>query len=329
MRVTSSELRDSGSKNWAVVHHQGRESDRLTEASDSACEESELATHDSQLDDHSSPRSRSRVLFVDQTAQLGGAELCLKDIVCNRSGNGSDCVILFQAGPLEDSLMTSGIDVMVCPLGSRAANTRKGSGFTKKFSALLDTIRLSRRVAAVARQFDVIYANTPKALVVSAIAGRLARRPVIYHLHDILSPEHFSKSNVRLLVHLANRFCQAVIANSHATADAFAEAGGNRSKVSVIYNGFELSKFEMGARKEDLNAMSWPKSAKLVAVFGRLAPGRGSTSPSRQSRIYTMFICCSSEMRSLGKTPMSNRFTSWRTPQRHTDGSTSLDFAAT
>ena len=37
--------------------------------------------------------------------------------------------------------------------------------------------------------YDLIYANTQKALVVGAISSAISRRPLVYHLHDILSLE--------------------------------------------------------------------------------------------------------------------------------------------
>ena len=88
-------------------------------------------------------------------------------------------------------------------------------------------IPLVLKAAQLIRDCNLIYANTQKALVVGAMASLLSRRPLVYHLHDILSLEHFIATNLRLAVMLANRFASLVIANSKATQSAFVTAGGN------------------------------------------------------------------------------------------------------
>ena len=219
-----------------------------------------------------------RVLFVDQTGQLGGAELCLYDLV--RSRAGQDCVLLFEDGPFAELLSQANVDVEVCRAGENVTGLRRKSGLRRGLGSANAAWKLARELAKKAADFDVIYANTAKAFIVSAIGSRLARRPVIYHLHDILSPEHFSGVNRGLLVRLANLFALKVVANSHASAEAFVAAGGTSNKVSIVYNGFETEQFERSEngssrREQLLREIGAPDDAVLVAVFGRLAPWKG------------------------------------------------------
>ncbi|EMI56472.1 glycosyl transferase, group 1 family protein [Rhodopirellula sallentina SM41] len=246
------------------------------------------------LDDTMQPKPR--VLFVDQTGQLGGAELCLYDLVARR--NGDDRVVLFQDGPFRELLVEGGVATEVLPISSRAATLRKDSGVAQKLSAVRGMASLIQRVASRAREYDAIYANTPKAFIVSAIAGKIARRPTIYHLHDILSTDHFSGSNLRLLTTFANRLSKHVIANSEATAAAFADAGGDSRKVTIVHNGFDITQFEVGDsqardtrgklvaslnKENEINETEYNKNSSLpitgntplVAVFGRLSPWKG------------------------------------------------------
>ncbi|MFG0253511.1 MAG: glycosyltransferase family 4 protein [Rhodopirellula sp. JB053] len=232
---------------------------------------------------------KPRVLFVDQTGQLGGAELCLYDLVTRR--NGDDRVVLFQDGPFRELLAGGGVSAEVLPISSRAATLRKDSGVAQKLSAVRGMASLIQRVASRAREYDAIYANTPKAFIVSAIAGKIARRPTIYHLHDILSTDHFSGSNLRLLTTFANRLSKHVIANSEATAAAFADAGGDSRKVTVIYNGLDISQFDvvedegrlsrahlvasLNNKNNDNSSLPITGDTPLVAVFGRLSPWKG------------------------------------------------------
>jgi glycosyltransferase involved in cell wall biosynthesis len=87
------------------------------------------------------------------------------------------------------------------------------------------------------------YANTQKALVIGALASLLSNCPLVYHLHDILSVDHFSYTNRFVAVTLANRFAKLVIANSNATKTAFVEAGEHSDMTHVVYNGFDLDHY--------------------------------------------------------------------------------------
>src|SRR6202035_790642 len=99
------------------------------------------------------------------------------------------------------------------------------------------------RVVAHARSSELLYANTQKAFVVAALAGILLRRPVVWHLRDILSSEHFSGGMRAITIFLANTKATFVIANSKASAEAFREAGG-KAPLRVIYNGIDPASFD-------------------------------------------------------------------------------------
>ncbi len=228
--------------------------------------------------------SPTRVLFVDQTAQLGGAELCLFDMLKVRKpwhlADIGDRVFLLQNGPFELALQQHQIDVQVESLGAAGKALHKNSGPWRKLLSSTDAWRLARRLCASARDMDVIYANTPKALVVAALAGSMCRKPVVYHLHDILSSEHFSRSNIWLLVSLANRCVTHVICNSQATLAAFRLVGG-RVPATVAYNGFDPQLFHCDAprrasRRHALREeLKCPADARILGAFGRLAPWKG------------------------------------------------------
>ena len=228
----------------------------------------------------------TRTLFVDQTAQLGGAELCLLDMIRVRQtwrtqpADIGDRVFLLQNGPFEDELRRLQIDVQVETLGAVGKSLHKNSGPLRKLLGSADVLRLARRLSDQARDMDVIYANTPKALVVACLAGTLSRKPVVYHLHDILSREHFSRSNIWLLVGLANRCVTHVLANSRASLEAFREMGG-RVPATVCYNGFDASLFQssreqrVAARQALRTQLNCEPNTRVIGVFGRLAPWKG------------------------------------------------------
>jgi glycosyltransferase involved in cell wall biosynthesis len=206
-----------------------------------------------------------KLLFLDQTGKSGGAELCLLDIAKNYR---SSCLVgLFEDGDFRKRLEQHHIPVRV--LAKRSIAVRKSSGAIAGLMSLGQLIPLAVRVATLSRQYDAIYANTQKALVMGAIASRFSHRSLVYHLHDILSPEHFSNTNRRLAVLLANR-AKLVIANSQASRDAFITAGGNPALVEVVYNGFEIEPYQTEARSP-----IGLEGRFVVGHFSRLSPWKG------------------------------------------------------
>jgi glycosyltransferase involved in cell wall biosynthesis len=213
-----------------------------------------------------------KILFLDQSGKPGGAELCLLDIA--KPYRDSCLVCLFADGPFKDLLQQQQIPVQV--LTSQPLQVRKESSFIQGLSSLGQLAPLSAQVAKQARTYDLIYANTQKALVVGGLASWFSHRPLVYHLHDILSTEHFSRTNLRLAVALANRFASLVIANSQASQAAFVAAGGRPELVHVVYNGFEPEfyqhhQFQPLQIKQQLGL----EGKFLVGHFSRLAPWKG------------------------------------------------------
>ena len=122
-----------------------------------------------------------KILFLDQSGKPGGAELCLIDIA--KPYRDSCLVGLFADGTFKQLLEEQNIPVQV--LATQGIEVRKESGLAKGLGSLGQLVPLINRVAALSRNYDLIYANTQKALVVGAIASFLSRRPLVYHLHDI------------------------------------------------------------------------------------------------------------------------------------------------
>ena len=220
----------------------------------------------------SQPLCTAKVLFLDQSGQPGGAELCLLDIA--KVWPDRCLVGLLSDGTFRNLLEQAHIPVQV--LTDQVISVQKASGLLQALSSLQTLIAPILRVARLSREFDLIYANTQKALVVGAIASVLSRRPLIYHLHDIISSDHFSAFNQRIIITLANAVAKLVIANSHATKTAFEQAGG-QAPVHVVYNGFDVSQFspELRQTREPLRQSLGLESCFVVGHFSRLAPWKG------------------------------------------------------
>ncbi|MDJ0776112.1 MAG: glycosyltransferase [Mastigocoleus sp. MO_167.B18] len=213
-----------------------------------------------------------KILFLDQSGKPGGAELCLIDIA---KPYRQDCLVgLFADGSFKTLLEENQIPVKV--LTRKEIEVRKKSSVVQGLRSLGQILPLILTVAKIAREYDLIYANTQKALAIGSLASFLSNRPLVYHLHDILSPEHFSETNRRIAIALANKFVSLVIANSQASKDAFIDAGGKSEIVKIVYNGFEPAKYKV--EKSEVNHIRQELELDgkfVVGHFSRLAPWKG------------------------------------------------------
>ena len=213
-----------------------------------------------------------KILFLDQSGKPGGAELCLIDIA-KPYGNHA-LVGLFADGSFKTLLQQHHIPVEV--LATQPIQVRKQSNLLQSLGSLWQLAPLLAKVVKIAKKYDLIYANTQKALVIGALASFFARRPLVYHLHDILSPEHFSQINLRVAVNLANRFASLVITNSQASQTAFIKAGGRSELTTIVYNGFESKNyFTCESDIKQLRQELGIDSNFVVGHFSRLAPWKG------------------------------------------------------
>lgn len=213
---------------------------------------------------------RSGILFIDQSGELGGAELCLADLA--EFSRPHSAVFLFQTGPFVDFLRAKEIAVHVAVLPRAAAGVGKAAGLFSYLWAVPAMGLLIYRAMRVARNFDLLYANTAKALIVVSVVAFLLRKKFCFHLHDILNAEHFSSVNRRLIVSLANR-SRAVVANSLATAQAYQSSGGKKHLLRVIPNGFNISQFQsaLGSQSPERAPGAFP----IVGLFGRITRWKG------------------------------------------------------
>lgn len=216
----------------------------------------------------------AKILFVDHTAVLGGAELSLLDLV-SVYGHNSE-VLLFADGALKKSLISRGVKVAIAKASDATLNLRSSGGI-RAIKSLPELWGLGGQIAHKAQNFDLIHANSQKAFITSAIATLRGSPPVVWHLRDIITAKHFSKLNRKIAVFLANQFAKRVIVNSQATGRAFVAAGGKPELVRVVYNGFHSEPFETVAEAAGSNICQELNigDAPLVGLFSRLSPWKG------------------------------------------------------
>ena len=213
-----------------------------------------------------------KILFLEQSGKLGGAELSLTDIATNN--RDQSLVGLFEDGPLRKLLEEHKVPVTV--FNTKPITVRKENNIFTSLASIRTIIPLAIKIAKIARDYDVIYANTQKAFVIGTLSSFLSSRPLIFHLRDILSTEHFSPSLLRLVITLANKFASLVIANSKASQAAFIAAGGKPSITAVVYHGFEPQRYQNSSSdRQTIRQQLGLENKFVVGHFSRLSPWKG------------------------------------------------------
>jgi glycosyltransferase involved in cell wall biosynthesis len=213
---------------------------------------------------------------------MGGAEYGLLDIV--RHFGPLRChVVLFADGPLRKLLAASGIGTTLLPDSKRGMmGVTREAGPLRALRAIPSVLAMALRLARVARGYDVLYVNSQKAAVVGMLVGRLIGRPVVWHVHDILSRAHFAALQRHVVVWLANRAARSVIAISEATRQSFLDCGGDPKRVVVVPNGIDATRFagidglDVAAKRASVGLPPRrPEGPPVIGLFGRITPWKG------------------------------------------------------
>lgn len=209
-----------------------------------------------------------KILYVDQTGQLGGGELSLLDVIKN-SPESSE-IALFSDGPFRQALESIPVPVHVLSLG-RVSEIRREAQLLSVLRGFPALLKLRSQLAKLAARFDVLYANSQKAFLVSALARRRGQI-LVWHLRDMLTADHFSPFLRRVAVFAGNFSATVVIANSEATRESFIQAGGNPGKACVVYNGIDPAPFD-GVSASEVEAVRRALNLQgkyVVGCFGRI-----------------------------------------------------------
>ncbi|MGF1542646.1 MAG: glycosyltransferase family 4 protein [Pleurocapsa sp.] len=215
-----------------------------------------------------------KILFVDHTAVMGGAELSLLDLATTYAATSK--VLLFQDGVLRDRLERSGVQVKIAPASKTMLNLRTSGGLSA-LATIPELWNLAGYIAQEAKDCDLILANSQKAFVTAALSSLRNSPPVLWHLRDILTAKHFSQVNRMVAIFLANQFAAKVLVNSQATGKAFVAAGGKPQLTRVVYNGFDSQKFDMVDYEDvaKIRSQLGIGNVPLVGLFSRLSYWKG------------------------------------------------------
>jgi hypothetical protein len=198
-----------------------------------------------------------RVLFLDQFSDLGGAQLCLRDVLEEVDRLGWQVEVMAPgAGPLLDFARERGFAAQRLP-ALPYSNGRKTAADVLRFGIdMVQSARIVRRILR-ARPADLVYVNGPR--ILPAVSG--LRLPLLFHSHSLIDKQY-----ARTIVGWVLRGPNArVLACSEFTARPLKGLLGAGS-IRVVYNGVSDHGFH------PRNASEGPLR---VGILGRMAPEKG------------------------------------------------------
>jgi glycosyltransferase involved in cell wall biosynthesis len=211
-----------------------------------------------------------RVLLLNHTSRVSGAERSLLDVVSGLRASGVEADVACPEGPLAGRARRLGVPVHV--LTGTDGSLRLHPRHTPR--ALGELLRAGRQLRRLVREQrpDIVHANSIRAGLVAAIAARLgAPRPVV-HVRDVLPAGALTSLTFRVL----SRSSAALVANSGYTAAAV-RAAVEDAPVRVIQNGVDLARFDPDRyeRRVERSRLGLAEDDRAVAVIAQLTPWKG------------------------------------------------------
>jgi glycosyltransferase involved in cell wall biosynthesis len=210
-----------------------------------------------------------RIIFLNPSGQMGGAEVALLDLLQSLRQAEPDWtieLIVSDRGPFVTKAEDLGITTSVLPfppamarLGDASAGGPAGNevGQLELLSRMLQSspeiARYAWKLKKTLRQLapDVIHTNGFKMHLLGAMA-KPRKSALIWHIHDYVRARPFMTKCMRLL----SGRCAIALTNSKSVAADVRAACGQRLRVRTVYNGVDTTVFSPRGAGVDLDSLS-------------------------------------------------------------------------
>ncbi len=226
----------------------------------------------------------TRVLFLEALPTIAGGQQVLLDMLPALRDYELHA-LLPDAGPLSDALIAEGVACHFTPM-ARYTLVRKNLADVARFP--LDQIRLAFRCARLARRLqpDLIYANSSRTFVWGTLGALMARRPIVWHVHNLLG----DRKTLALIRRLGRRpIVRRVVAVSSAAAEQFPNLA---HKTSIVPTGVDTTIFQpnSNARTRVRRELGLSPNALVVGIVGDLIPLKGQHTLLQAARLLPLEV---------------------------------------
>lgn len=208
-----------------------------------------------------------KILFLEQFPNIGGGQMVLLDILKGLDKSKYSAVVaLPKEGEFSKKLQSIGVHFKVLPIGSYTAGKKSPIDIIKYF-VLSFVLFFKVRSLIKKEKFDLVYANAPRTFLWGTLAGCSCKVPVIWHLHSVLTGIEKKISKI-----LFARCVTKMLAVSKSVAEPF----GTSNKISIVYNGVDLARFNIAGDPNKFRSdLGVSPGTKVVAFIGQLVPWKG------------------------------------------------------
>jgi glycosyltransferase involved in cell wall biosynthesis len=191
---------------------------------------------------------------------LGGGEISFFELIRKLDkGLFKPIVIVPAAGEIERKLQCNNIEVHLIPFPSLKSII--------KLSPLKAVFNLCKFLRE--KRIDLIHANGSRVCLYGAIAGRIIKTPVIWHVRESLK-------DLLLYDWLLAILANAIICVSKSVQlKRFGRFGQSvNKKISIVYNGVDTSEFQESFERRDKvrTQFSLKPSEILIGLIGNIIP---------------------------------------------------------
>jgi glycosyltransferase involved in cell wall biosynthesis len=214
------------------------------------------------------------VAEVSNSRQAWGAEFAIMALAAPMAERGVDLALASPpGGDLEEQWKNMGLRHLPLDIpdrqGLRAPDGDSEAPTGQLAKELTASLRSVAKIAKMGRQVDVINSSSLWTHFDCAVAGHLARRPVVLDMHDIVRP-----GMGRRVLTAAVRLSSAAISVSHAVADCVGPAGASRLRIMVP--SVELDRFTPGPADPAMRRrLTSSETDPLIGIVGRIDPEKG------------------------------------------------------
>jgi glycosyltransferase involved in cell wall biosynthesis len=218
-----------------------------------------------------------RVLYVNQTAAISGAERSLLDLL-GALPSDVDPVLACPDGPLARRAQALGVPWR--PIPATDASFRLHPRHTPR--ALFELSVQAVAVHAQGRRTgaQLVHANTTRAAIAAVAARRLGGPPVVAHIRDWVPPGRAATMTLRFVASGA----ALTLANSRFAAGQLAEG---TATVRVVHNPVDHRSFAPGVvdRAEARGRLGLDDGDEVLAVIAQLTPWKGQAEAVEMARL--------------------------------------------
>lgn len=214
------------------------------------------------------------ILVVNQTAQMGGGELSMLDLLAGRPELFR--VVLFDDGPLVSRLSDVGVACEVLPVVEGLAHFRRKAGIGGAMRAFAGIPSPVMRLAALAGRSRLVYTNSQKAAFLGGLAARLSGVPCVWHQRTVLDSYYSAFSRIATVT-ASELLCDRLIAPTRTCAEGYVDSGGAAGRVLVIPDGFDPARFvrDAGSRMRVRASLGLEPHRPVIGCLSRLTRWKG------------------------------------------------------